>query len=144
MKVMKTSLTIIPMCPWERFSLYKSLSRLVLCYKKDWAILLHFIYFCYLLLVTNYLITKLSVTYNFSACRVSVYKTRGTFLYPFTCARAVRAAPATTPSRAREVSQGKTEAQDEAKQRQGPRPQRSDGRSRFSRQGPLPGQPQRP
>ena len=31
--------------------------------------MLHFIYFCYLLLVTNYLITKLSVTYNFSACR---------------------------------------------------------------------------
>ena len=52
MSVMKTSLTIIPMCPRERFSLYKSLSRIVLCYKKDWATLLHFIYFCYLLLVT--------------------------------------------------------------------------------------------
>ena len=63
MNVMKTSLTIIPMCPRERFSLYKSLSRLVLCYKKDWATLLHFIYFCYLLLVTNCPITKLSVTY---------------------------------------------------------------------------------
>ena len=49
------------MCPRERFSLYKNKSRLVLCYKKDWATLLHFIYFCYLLLVTNYLITKLSV-----------------------------------------------------------------------------------
>ena len=58
MNVMKTSLTIIPMCPRERFSLYKSLSRLVLCYKKDWAILLHLIYFCYLLLVTNYPITN--------------------------------------------------------------------------------------
>ena len=58
---MKPSLTIIPMCPRERFSLYKILSRLVLCYKKDWAILLHLIYFYYLLLVTNYLITKLSV-----------------------------------------------------------------------------------
>ena len=34
MSAMKTSLTIIPMCPWERFSLYKSLPRLVLCYKK--------------------------------------------------------------------------------------------------------------
>ena len=50
------------MCPRERFSLYKSLSRLVLFYKKDWATLLHFIYFCYLLLITNYPITKLSVT----------------------------------------------------------------------------------
>ena len=33
-------------------------------------------------------------------------------MYPFTCARAVRAAPAVTPSRTGEVSQGKTEAQD--------------------------------
>ena len=41
------------------FTSYKSLSRLVLCYKKDWATLLHFIYFCYLLLVTIYPITKL-------------------------------------------------------------------------------------
>ena len=57
------------MCPRERFSYYKSLFRLVLCYKKDWATLLHFIYFIYLLLVTIYLITKLSITYNFSACR---------------------------------------------------------------------------
>ena len=56
MYVMKTSLTIIPMCPRERFSLYKSLSRLVLFYEKDWAILLHLIYFHYLLPVTNYLI----------------------------------------------------------------------------------------
>ena len=50
------------MCPWERFASYKNSSRLVLFYKKDWATLLHFIYFCYLLLVTNYLITKLSIT----------------------------------------------------------------------------------
>ena len=57
------------MCPRERFSYYTSLSRLVLCYKKDWATLLHFIYFCYLLLVTIYLITKLSVTTYFSTCR---------------------------------------------------------------------------
>ena len=59
MSMMKTSLTIIPMCPRERFPLYKSLSRLVLCYKKDWAILLHIIYFHYLFPVTNYFITKL-------------------------------------------------------------------------------------
>ena len=57
------------MCPRERFTLYKSLSRLVLCYKKDWAILLHLVYFYYLPPVTNYLITKQSVTDNFSACR---------------------------------------------------------------------------
>ena len=66
MSVMKTSLKIIPMCPRERFPLYKSLSRLVLCYKKDWDTLLHFIYFCYLLLVTiilsqNYMLPLISV-----------------------------------------------------------------------------------
>ena len=33
-------------------------------------------------------------------------------MYPFTCARAVEAAPKATPSRAGEVNQGKTEAQD--------------------------------
>ena len=41
------------MCPQERFSLYKSLSRLVLCYKKDWATLLHLVYLL-LLLVSRY------------------------------------------------------------------------------------------
>ena len=79
MNVMKTSLTIIPMCPRGRFSHYKKLSRLVLCYKKDWATLLHFIYFCYLLLVTNYLITKLSVTTYFSTCREYLAENRLSF-----------------------------------------------------------------
>ena len=81
MSVMKTSLTIIPMCSRERFSLYKNLARLVLCYKKDWDILLHLIYFYYLLLITNYLITKLSVTNNFSACRE--YLTENRFVISF-------------------------------------------------------------
>ena len=58
MSVMKTRLTIIPMCPRESFSPYKNLSRLVLCYKKDWATLLHLIYFHCLLPVTNYPITN--------------------------------------------------------------------------------------
>ena len=79
MNVMKTSLTIIPMCPRERISLYKSLSRLVVCYKKDWAILLHFIYTFYLLPVTNYLLKNLSVTHNFSACREYLTKNRLSF-----------------------------------------------------------------
>ena len=79
MSVMKTSLTIIPMCPRERFSLYKNLSRLVLCYKKDWATFLHLIYFHCLLPITNYLITKLSVTDNFSACREYLTKNRLSF-----------------------------------------------------------------
>ena len=58
MSMMKTSLTVIPMCPRERFVLYKSLSRLFLSYKKGWATLLHLVYYFYLLLVTNYLITN--------------------------------------------------------------------------------------
>ena len=63
---MKTSLTIIPMCPRELFSHYEKLSWLVLCYKKDWATLLHFIYFhcLYLLpiiLLQNYLLPTISV-----------------------------------------------------------------------------------
>ena len=66
MSVMKTSLTIIPMCPRERFPSYKNLSRLVFCYKKDWATLLHLVYFftCYLLQITlsqNYLLPIISV-----------------------------------------------------------------------------------
>ena len=79
MSVMKTSLTIIPMCPRECFPLYKSLSRLVLRYKKDWATLLHLVYYCYLLPVTNYLIKKLSVTDNFSAGREYLTKKRFSF-----------------------------------------------------------------
>ena len=81
MSVMKTSLMIIPMCPRERFSHYKNLSRLVLCYKKYWATFLHFIYFHCLLLVTIYLITKLFVTYNFSACRENLTENRLSFPY---------------------------------------------------------------
>ena len=34
MSMMKTSLTIILMCPWKGFALYKSSSRLILCYKR--------------------------------------------------------------------------------------------------------------
>ena len=70
MSMMKTNLTTIPMCPRECFALYKSSSRLVLCYQNDWATLLHLSYFIYLLPVTNYLITQLFVTDNFSACKI--------------------------------------------------------------------------
>ena len=66
MSMMKTNLTIIPMCPRERFALYKSSLRLVLCYKKDWATLLHLSYFftCYplrIILSQNYLLPIISV-----------------------------------------------------------------------------------
>ena len=59
----------------------KNLSRLVLCYKKYWAILLHFIYFYYLLLVTIYLITKLYVIDNFSAFRKYLAENHLSFPY---------------------------------------------------------------
>ena len=61
------------MCPQELLFHYYKLSRLILCYIKDCATLLHFIY---LLLVTIYLITKLSITYNFSACRENLSENR--------------------------------------------------------------------
>ena len=81
MSMMKTSLTTIPMCPREHFALYKSSSRLVLCYKRDWATLLHLSYFIYLLPVMIYLLTKLSVTDNFSACREYLAENRLSFLF---------------------------------------------------------------
>ena len=66
MNVMKTSLTIIPMCPRERFSLYKSLSRLVLCYKRIGppCCTLFTLVTCYPLRITllqNYLLPIISV-----------------------------------------------------------------------------------
>src|SRR3989337_2063460 len=79
MSMMKTNLTIIPMCPRERFALYKSSSKLFLFYKKDWATLLHLSYTCYLLPVTNYLTTKLFVTDNFSACGEYLVENRLSF-----------------------------------------------------------------
>ena len=59
MSVMKTSLTIIPICPRERFSPYKNLSRLVLCYKK----LGHLAAPCLLLLLVTPLQINLSQNY---------------------------------------------------------------------------------
>ena len=66
MSVMKISLTTIPMCPRERFALYKSSSRLVLCYKKDWATFctLVTLFTCYplqFILSQNYLLPTISV-----------------------------------------------------------------------------------
>ena len=98
----ETSMTEIPMCPREHFSSYKTLSRLVPCYKRDWATLLHRCYFCYLLLATNHLITQSLVTDNFSACRFFLaenhlsdpsgprwlwhsYLSKGLRLIPYTC-----------------------------------------------------------
>ena len=67
------------MCPRELLYYYYKLSRLILCYIKYWATLLHFIYFIYFLLVTIYLITKLFITYYFSACRENLTENRLSF-----------------------------------------------------------------
>ena len=100
--MMKTNLTIIPICPRERFALYKSLSRLILFYEKDWSTLVHLCYTWYLLPVTNYLATKLFITDNLSACRkylaenrlsfpsaprwvLHSYLSKGLRLIPYTC-----------------------------------------------------------
>ena len=66
MSVMKTSLTIIPMCPRERFPSYKNLSRLVLCYKRvgpPCCTLFTFVTCCSLqiILSQNYLLPIISV-----------------------------------------------------------------------------------
>ena len=65
MSMMKTSLTIIPMCPRERFPSYKNLSRLVLFYKKGPPCCTLFTFVtCYPLRITlsqNYLLPIISV-----------------------------------------------------------------------------------
>ena len=79
MNVMKTSLTIIPnVSSGAPLSLLEIVQAYPLL-QKDWATLLHFIYFHCLLLVTIYLIAKLSVTYNFSACRENLTENRLSF-----------------------------------------------------------------
>ena len=66
MSVMKTGLTIIPMCPRERFSYYKSLFRLILCYRRigpPCYTLFTFVTCCSLqpILSQNYLLPIISV-----------------------------------------------------------------------------------
>ena len=62
MNMMKTSMTEIPVCLRERFSSYKTLFRLVPCYKRDWGTLLHRCY--YLLLVTFHLLPLTSLHHH--------------------------------------------------------------------------------
>ena len=67
------------MCPRECFALCKRTFKLVLCYKKDWAILLHLCYYCYLLLITNYITTKLFITITYNTCREYLVENRLSF-----------------------------------------------------------------
>ena len=66
MSMMKTNLPPIPMCPRERFAYYKSLFRLVLCYKRigpSCCTLFTFVTCCSLpfILSQNYLLPLISV-----------------------------------------------------------------------------------
>ena len=63
MSVMKTSLTIIPMCPRELLSHYKKLSRLILCYKRIGppCCTLFTCYSLQFILSQNYLLPTISV-----------------------------------------------------------------------------------
>ena len=70
-------------------------------------------------------------------------KKRSAFLYPYTCARAVGAAPTVTPSRTGEVSQGKTKAQDNQSNAKAETTRRR-GTKQAPPARPLPGQPQQP
>ena len=76
-----TKQTTISMCPQERFALYKRTFRLALCYKKDWATFLHLCYYFYLLLVTNYLATQLSIIVTFNTCTEHLVENRLSFPY---------------------------------------------------------------
>src|SRR3954463_4661345 len=64
---------------------------------------------------------------------------RGVCLYPNTCAWAVRVAPTVTPSRTGEVSQGKTEAQDNQSNSKA-KTTKSRGMKQVPPARPLPGQ----
>ena len=76
---MKTSLTIIPnVSSGDPFSLLEIVQAYPVLHK-GLATLLHFIYFIYFLLVTIYIITKLSITSYFSACRENLTENRLSF-----------------------------------------------------------------
>ena len=77
MNVMKTSLTIIPnVSSGAPFSLLEIVQAYPLLPKG--LVHLAALYLLYLL-VTIYLITKLSITYNFSACRENLTENRLSF-----------------------------------------------------------------
>ena len=80
MNVMKTSLTIIPnVSLGAPLPLLEIVQAYPLLHKGLGHLAAPYFFRC-LLSVTNYLITKLSVTYNFSACRENLTENRLSFL----------------------------------------------------------------
>ena len=65
----ETSMTEIPVCPRERVSSYKTLFRLVPCYKRDWATCCTISTTCYLLLFAHYVSPRYTITcYRYFQC----------------------------------------------------------------------------
>ena len=69
MSMMKISLTIIPMCPQERFAYYKRLFWPVLCLKRIGLPCCTFVTTTVTCSLQIMLLPNYSVTYNFSTCR---------------------------------------------------------------------------
>jgi len=67
---------IIPTYTQRRFACYKRMFRPVLCYKENVPA---YYYYCYLLPVTKYLATKLSITLTYNTCRVYLAENRMSF-----------------------------------------------------------------
>ena len=72
----ETSMTEIPLCPRERSSSYKTLFRLVPCYKRDRATCCTVATTCYSLLAMFHLATQSLVTATFSACNYYLAENR--------------------------------------------------------------------
>ena len=65
----ETSMTETPVCPRERFSSYKTLFRLVPCYKRDWATCCTVATTCYLLIFARYVSPHFTITcYRYFQC----------------------------------------------------------------------------
>ena len=65
----ETSMTENPVCPRERFTSYKTLFRLVPCYKRDWATCFTVATTCYLLLFASYVSPRYTITcYRYFQC----------------------------------------------------------------------------
>ena len=79
MNMMKTSLTIFPCVLGSAFPIIRVFPGLSFATKRIGPPCCTLFYFCYLLLVTNYLITKLSVTTYLCTCREYLAENRLSF-----------------------------------------------------------------
>jgi len=79
----ETSMTEIPVCPREHFSSYKTLFRLVPCYKRDWDTCCTVAITCYLLLFACYVSPRYTITcYRYFQC-LQLLPSRNPFIRAF-------------------------------------------------------------